>query len=102
VHSRKDAEELLRLVASDDPEEAHEEEKERQREKNRLVRTRENELPVEAIKKKIGKLTDDEQLLDLFEHSPDVVHTPAEFGALMAAETEKWAKVVKFSRVKAE
>jgi tripartite-type tricarboxylate transporter receptor subunit TctC len=31
-----------------------------------------------------------------------IFYTAAEFGALMAAETEKWAKVVKFSRVKAQ
>jgi len=28
--------------------------------------------------------------------------TPAEFGALIAADTEKWAKVVKFARIKAD
>jgi tripartite-type tricarboxylate transporter receptor subunit TctC len=27
--------------------------------------------------------------------------TPAEFGALVTAETEKWAKVVKFAGIKA-
>jgi hypothetical protein len=28
--------------------------------------------------------------------------TPAEFGKLIAEETEKWAKVVKFAGIKAE
>jgi tripartite-type tricarboxylate transporter receptor subunit TctC len=31
-----------------------------------------------------------------------IFYTPAGFGALMAAESEKWAKVVKLSRVKAD
>jgi Tripartite tricarboxylate transporter family receptor len=31
-----------------------------------------------------------------------IFYTTAEFSALMAAETEKWAEVVKFSRVNAE
>jgi tripartite-type tricarboxylate transporter receptor subunit TctC len=31
-----------------------------------------------------------------------LVSTPDEFGALIAAETEKWAKVVKFSGARAK
>jgi hypothetical protein len=31
-----------------------------------------------------------------------MVFTPAEFGAYMAMETEKWGKVVKFTGVKPE
>jgi len=31
-----------------------------------------------------------------------LILTPAEFGALMAAETEKWGKVVKLANVRAE
>jgi hypothetical protein len=31
-----------------------------------------------------------------------LVGSPAEFGKLIAAETEKWAKVVKFAGIKAD
>ena len=34
--------------------------------------------------------------------SVEVVGTPADFGKLLAAETEKWAKVIKFANIKAE
>ncbi len=34
--------------------------------------------------------------------SVEVVGTPADFGRLLAAETEKWAKVIKFANIKAE
>ena len=61
VRSRKDAEELLEIVGSDDPEAAYEEGKERQRYRMSRARAREKEFPVEALKKKIGKLTDEQR-----------------------------------------
>lgn len=61
VRSREDAEELLRIAYADDPEEAYEEEKRKTREKVSRLRTREKEFPLEALKRKIGKLEDEQR-----------------------------------------
>jgi tripartite-type tricarboxylate transporter receptor subunit TctC len=34
--------------------------------------------------------------------SLEVIGSPADFGKIVAAETEKWAKVIKFAGIKAE
>ena len=72
----------MRIAESDDPEEAHEEEKKRQREKNSLVRTREKQFPVERIAKLIGKLTDEQRqelgaAVKLTSSAPPVIVSPA-------------------------
>lgn len=61
VRSRKDAEELLAIADSDDPEEALNDARERNRQSHSRGRHREKEFPVDHLKKLIGKLTDEQR-----------------------------------------
>ncbi len=63
--------------------------------------------PAEVVSKlnaTIGAIVADQQFKTSLDHMGNtaVSDTPAEFGKLIAADTEKWARVVKFAGIKAE
>jgi Spy/CpxP family protein refolding chaperone len=102
VRSRKDAEKLLRLVESDDPEAAAGEAAKANRDAVSRLRKREKEFPVERIQKLIGKLTPEQR--EEFEASrpqpvaappvaaPKLVNVPVQaLAAQQSAENRKAA-----------
>ena len=59
---------------------------------------------VTILNKAINEALDDPKIKTRFADlgSAELVGTPADFGKVIAAETEKWAKVIKFANIKPE
>ena len=68
------------------------------------MRRRTHQLKFDKLNKEINAGLDDPKIKAAVADMGGTVMTgpPAEFGAVIAEETEKWAKVVKFSGARAE
>ena len=65
------------------------------------------DTPVEiiaALNKAINAVLAEPKIKERFAElaSTEVIGTPGDFGKILVAETEKWAKVIKFAGIKAE